>query len=373
MSRDGNGDDGKMFSQLKSGAIRVGAHRVSGHKDGHGDGSPEGKLLPAIPVIETGRDFPIVTLTRFRARANNLFDLATRRYPARALSMLDKATRAWLVRNDDPHLHEIDEIAQALCRPGAYFFSINYEWGCTCRVAPSQDGSSARLIRVLDWLTPGLGRNLVGARVTGAPAGPFVVLTWPGYSGVLHVMAPQRFSAALNQAPMRKSSGLYYFDWASGRRRVWGMPHGTPAHLLRDVSEHAETFARAKQMLCHTPVSTPGIFSLAGTRPNELAVIERTETDFRIREGAQVAANHWEAAGWYGHARGIDSPGRARMMAGVAPEFDAGFGWLAPPVLNARTRLAMVADAKSGRVLARGYEQGLPATETLDLSWRISN
>ena len=330
------------------------------------------RVLPAIPVIETGRDFPLQTLMRFKGRAHDLFDAATRRYPQRALIALDKVSRAWLVRTGNAHLAEIDAIAEVLGRPGTYFFSINYEWGCTCRVAPSPDGSSARLVRVLDWMTPGLGKNLVSARVTGAPAGPFSVLTWPGYSGVLQVMAPGRFSAALNQAPMRKTSGFYYLDWASGRRRVWGMRHDTPAHLLRDVCERAHTFAEAKSMLCHTPVSTPGIYSLAGIAAHETAVIERTENDFRIRDGAHVAANHWEAAGWHGHARGIDSPRRARMMTGITPAFDADFPWLVEPILNDRTRLVMVADAKASRFIAQGYEHMKPATEALDLSWRIS-
>ena len=329
-------------------------------------------FLPAIPVLETGRDFPITTLMHQKARAHALLDLATRRYPARALLALDKVSRAWLVKWDNAHLDEIDAVAQALGRPGAYFFSVNYEWGCTCRVAPAADRSSARLIRVLDWSAPGLGENLVAARVSGAPAGPFVLLTWPGYTGVLQVMAPGRFSAALNQAPMRKATGLYYMDWASNRRRVWGMPYPTPAHLLREVSEKAETFADARRMLCQAPISTPAIFTLAGIGPSELAVIERTETDFRLREGAQVAANHWESAGWHGHARGLDSPGRARVMSAVAPELDKSFPWLTAPVLNDYTRLVMIADAKEGRLVAQGYEAGRAATEPLEITWRLT-
>lgn len=329
--------------------------------------------LAAIPVIETGRDFPLTTLSHFKGRIHDLFDLATRRYPTRALRALDKVSRAWLVRNGSTHLAEIDAVAQALGRPGTYFFSVNYEWGCTCRAAPGPEGSSPRLIRVLDWMTPGLGRNLVCARVSGAPAGPFVVLTWPGYTGVLQMMAPGRFSAALNQAPMRISTGLYYFDWVSGRRRVWGSRETTPAHLLRDVSERARSFEEAKAMLVKTPVSTPGIYTIAGTRPGELAVIERLEHDARLREGAHVAANHWESAGWQGHARGVDSPGRARMMHTVVPRFGEDFGWLKAPVLNDRTRIAAVMDAGQGRLEARGYEGGKPATELLDLTWRIAN
>jgi hypothetical protein len=331
-----------------------------------------GGILPAIPVLESGRDFPIVTLMHQKARAHALLDLATRRYPVRALAALDKISRSWLVKWDNAHLDEIDAVAQGLGRPGAYFFSVNYEWGCTCRVAPSEDRGSARLIRVLDWMTPGLGANLVAVRVSGTPAGPFVLLTWPGYTGVLQVMAPARFSAALNQAPMRKATGLYYMDWASNRRRVWGMPHQTPAHLLRDVSEKAETFSDARRMLSQSPISTPAIFTLAGLGPNELAVIERTETDFRVREGSQVAANHWESAGWHGRARGVDSPGRSRQMSAVAPALDKTFPWLSEPILNANTRLVMVADAKEGRLVAQGYEARLPATEPLEVTWHLS-
>ena len=335
------------------------------------DAADRARILPAIPVLETGLDYPLATLTHYRDRANALLDLATARYPGSALIALDRVSRAWLVRWDNAHLAEIDAVAKALARPGAYFFSVNYEWGCTCRVAASDDRQSARLTRVLDWMTPGLGRNLVAVRVSGAAAGPFVTLTWPGYTGVLQAMAPGRFCAALNQAPMRKSSGFYYLDWLFNRRRVWSMPHMTPAHLLREVVETAPTFAEAKKELSERPISTPAIFSIAGVEPNDTAVIERTETEARVRTGLQVAANHWETAGWTGIARGGDSPGRARMMSGLSPEFDPAFSWLKAPILNPRTRIAMVADARLGRLVAQGYEAGAPATEALELTWRL--
>ena len=323
-----------------------------------------------IPVLSVGAAFPMETLRAELPRAHALFDLATKGVPPRALRALDRASRAWLVRNGNQHLAEIDAIAAKLSQSGVYFLSVNYEWGCTCRVAPSPDRSSARLVRVLDWITPGLGRNFVAARVSGAPAGPFAVLTWPGYTGVLQMKAPGRFSAALNQAPMRKAVGLFYMDWAANRHRVWNMPYPTPAHLLRTVSEEAETFKDARRMLMERPISTPGIFSLAGVDPSETAVIERTEREARVRDGAHVAANHWESAGWYGHARGLDSPGRARMMSAVAPELDTRFPWLKHPILNDHTRLVFVADAKEGRLVAQGYERDGPATEPLELTWR---
>lgn len=324
---------------------------------------PDG--LEPIPVLACSTAFPLETLQAEEARAHALLDLATRRVPAAALRQLDRVSKAWLEKWQNAHLAEIDAVATQLARPGAYFFSVNYEWGCTCRVAPAPDGSSARLIRVLDWRTPGLGRNVVAA-VVSAPAGPYVTLTWPGYTGVLTAMAKGRFSAALNQAPMRKSVGWYYLDWAANRGRVWRMPHPTPSHLLRRVFDIAEDFSQARRMLIDEPISTPAIFSLAGVRASETVVIERQETSARVHEGAQVAANHWQAQGWTGHPRGVDSARRASLMHAVAPVLDDRFAWLAPPILNANTRVVMVSDARSGRLVARGYEDMRPATLSLD-------
>jgi hypothetical protein len=303
----------------------------------------------------------------YEARAHALLDQATAAVPSAALRQLDKVSRRWLEKWQNAHLAEIDAIARRLARPGAYFFSVNYEWGCTCRVSASPDHQSARLIRVLDWKTPGLGKHVLAARVSGA-AGRYVTLTWPGYTGVLTAMAPGRFSAALNQAPMRKAVGFYVLDWAANRRRVWTMPHPTPAHLLRTVFEQAASFAEAKRILTSDPISTPAIFSLAGLKPAETVVIERTETEARVHEGANVAANHWQAPGWRGRARGEQSAERACLLHRIPPELDADFSWLIPPVLNPNTRLVMVADAAAGRLVAQGYEDMAPATQPLTMA-----
>jgi hypothetical protein len=325
---------------------------------------PLATSLPEIPIMDCGLDFPLSTLAAHLDQAHELLDLATRGVPPAALRQLDRISKAWLVKWNNAHLDEIAAVARMLDRPGAYFFSVNYEWGCTCRVSPSPDGSTARLIRVLDWKTPGLGRHVLAARVA-APAGPYLTLTWPGYTGVLTAMAPGRFSAALNQAPMRKASGFYYLDWAANRRRVWNMPHSTPAHLLRRVCDEAVTFAEADKMLTEIPISTPAIFSLAGLRPEETMVVERTETEARRHTGTQIAANHWQASGWTGHARGADSAGRAVLMHRLDPGLETDFSWLKPPILNVRTRIAMIADAASGRMVAQGFESEAAATSVL--------
>ncbi len=323
--------------------------------------------LAEIPLIETGPDFPLATLMAEEERAQSLLDLATHGAPTPALKVLDNISRRWLVKWKNKHLDEIDAIAARLGRPGAYFLSVNYEWACTCRVTPSPGGKSARLIRVLDWKTAGLGQTICAARVKGG-AGEYVTMTWPGYTGVLQVMAPGRFCVALNQAPMPAPIGVFLMDWAANRRRVWRMPHQTSAHLLRQVCEEAETFAQAREMLTHEKIAAPAIYSLAGLAPDETCVIERMEDDASVHGGSCVAANHWKADGWQGHHRGIDSPGREKLMSSVEAEFDTDFVWLKSPVLNPRTRLAMVADASEGRLIARGYEEDGAATTTLDFA-----
>ena len=115
-------------------------------------------VLPEIPVVSTGPDFPMATLKAERSRLDDLLSAATTHAPPAALRQLDKISRYWLKRWNSPDLPEIDSIAKAVGRPGAYFFSINYEWGCTTAAKPAPDHTSARLIRVLDWRTPGLGR-----------------------------------------------------------------------------------------------------------------------------------------------------------------------------------------------------------------------
>jgi hypothetical protein len=322
--------------------------------------------LAAIPVIDCEGNFPMTTLAAEEPRAHALLDQATRFVPRTALRSLDAVSRRWLERWSNEHLPEIDAIARRLDRPGAYFLSVNYEWGCTVGVRGCPDRRTARLIRVLDWGTRGLGRNIVAARVK-APAGMFVTLTWPGYTGVLQAMAPGRFSAALNQAPMRKAVGLYPLDWAANKARVWKQPHPTPAHLLRTVFEQSTTFEQAKERLSHAPIAAPCIYSLAGLDPSDTCVIERSETGAHVHQGETTAANHWQAPGWTGRSRGVDSAGRARCMQGIPASLDGSFAWLTWPILNDHTRLVMVADAAQGRLIAQGYEADGPATAILEL------
>ena len=322
--------------------------------------------LPAIPTLTVGCDFPMATLLADEPRAQALMDQAVGAIPRATLRLLDAVSRRWLARWNNPQLDEIDAIARHINRPGTHFLSVNYEWGCTVRVGPAPDGRSARLSRTLDWMTNGLGRFVMAARVSCA-SGPFVTLTWPGFTSVLQAMAGGRFSVGLNQAPMRHlGGGIYPLDWAVNRARVWRMPHPMPGQLLRTVCETAPTFADAKRMLTDVKIAAPAIFTLAGIAAEETCAIERTEEDAHVIDGVACAGNHWQQPGWAGRPRGVDSYGRTACMLAVgAVELDPQFPWLEPPVLNKMTRLVMVADAARGRMVAQGYEAYRPATQPL--------
>mgnify|MGYP006282001571 CR=1 FL=1 len=323
---------------------------------------------PAIPVLEVEGDWVVAALGRELPRLHALLDLATRRMPGAALRLADAASRRWLAQHRAPRLDEIDRVAAIVGRPGAYFFNVSYEWGCTTRAAPAPDGRGAELLRVLDWPDRGLGLHVLALAIR-SPAGLWLTLTWPGYVGALQGVAPGRFSAALNQAPLEGPTGIRAIDWAATRRAVWRRPHPPAAHLLRSVFETAPDYPTARRMLTETPIAAGAIFTLAGTGPEETCVIERRPEASHVRDGPAAAANAWTAPGWRGRPRGEQNTERREAMAALAPRTGTDpadiFDWLRPPLLNDRTRLAFRANALTGVYAARGYERDGPATQLL--------
>lgn len=322
--------------------------------------------LPAIPVYDIRPDLGPATLAADPVRAGALLDAAADPVPELLLRMADRISRRWLVRSRNPYLPEIDAVAARLGRAGGYFFNVHYEWGCTTGVKPGTRAGHPRLVRVLDWRTPGLGRHVMAARLQSRN-GPWVSLTWPGFAGALQAVAPRRFAAAINQAPMTMPVGLLPADWAVNRATVWRNGYLPPAHLLRRVFEEAPSYPVALAMLTDTPVSAPAIFTLAGVAPGEGAIIERREREACLHAGESCTANAWQSTAWPGRARGKLNDERVAMLRGLAGEIGRDLAWLDAPVLNDTTRLAMVADAGAGWVVARGYEGGAPATADLHL------
>ena len=322
--------------------------------------------LPEIPVIDIGAGGPLELARRARPQAEALIAAARRQFTVPLVLSADWRARRWLARAGNPYLAEIDAIARELGRSGTHGLNLSYEWTCTSGVAA--DGNGGMILRsTLDWLSHGLGRNLVVARREGA-AGPWLDLTWPGFVGVFTALAPGRFAAAINQAPLRRRTGLLPVDWLIDRFACGRSTDLPPCHLLREVFETCRDYAEAKNLLTTSPICVPALYILAGARPGEGCIIERTEDEAAIVDAPAAIANGWLTPAFgRGTPRGFDNPTRQCLMAACQAEGCADLEWLQPPIVNPYTRLAAVMEPASGRLTLQGWERSGPATRILHL------
>ena len=295
-----------------------------------------------------------------------------RREPDSACRCWIALTRRWLQRSASPYVPEISAIAEALDYPGIWFLNGCYQWGCTALARDEDD--APWLVRTLDWPFSGLGRHVEIARM-GGDAGAFDNVAWPGFVGSLTASAPGRFAASINQAPLwRRTSHpwLRPYDIALNvvaTRRLRFMP---PDHLLRLVFETCRTYAEARSRLEATPVARPVIYTLVGCRRGERCVIERTEQGFESHDGDTAAANDWlhsrrpweaRVSSEHMFTRSYDeatarSRNRRQQLAQWTGTIGSGsFDWVAPPVLNAFTRIAVEMCPANGILRAVGYER----------------
>lgn len=323
--------------------------------------------LPTIPLVNAGSGGPMAVLAAERARFDDLFQAGRDHYGDTALAIGDRVSRAWLARCPTPYRAELDACAGATALAGVYLMNLSYEWSCTTAVGAPPSGRGNRLLRTLDWPLDGLGRTVVVARHDGA-AGPWFNVTWPGFVGAATAMAPGRFSVAINQPPLVRRTGLLPLDWLAEHAAVWRRRFLPPMHLVRQVCETCRTYDEAREALRRTPVSVAAFFSLSGTGPGQSCIIERTATGAWLREGEAAIANHWLAAPLGGCPRGIDSIARQALMDGCRDGVEDGFAWVAAPILNATTRLAVTANAGLGTLQVRGYESSGPATQDFTLA-----
>ena len=331
--------------------------------------------LPPIPIIDVGGGGPVRHAQLRRDHARAVRDACLSSMPAAMAPLipaLDAAARRWLRRSRSPYTSEIAEIAAMLGFSGVWLLNGSYQWGCTA-LARDEDGAPW-LARTLDWPYRGMGRNVDIVRCA-APAGEYFNVTWPGYVGALTAMAPRRFAAAVNQAPMWRRTQhrwLRPFDLAANVLYTWAsVTYMPPDQLLRQAFEHCESYALAKSLLETTPVARPVLYTLVGCAPGERCIIERTETEFETRDDETSVANDWAQSrpNWEARIAAdhflTTSPAlavarcRARRdaLAGwPALLSDAGFGWVTPPVLNPYTRLAITMCPAHAILRVAGYE-----------------
>ena len=341
--------------------------------------------LTTIPLRDVREGGAVRHAIEARERARSLRDECLAWFPASAryaVPALDRITRRWLMRSCSPYVAEIAAIASALGFPGIWFLNGSYEWGCT---ALARDDEVPWLVRTLDWPFPGLGRHVEVAHMAGQ-AGEYYSVAWPGFVGTLTAMAPGRFAAAVNQAPLWRRTRhpwLRPYDMAANAARTWRLRHIPPNQLLRQVMETCADYAEAKRRLETTPIARPVIYTLAGCRAGERCVIERTEDDHLTRTEDTSAANDWLAPrpSWEARVGGdqlftasiTDVRGNSRIrreaIAAWTAPFGNGFDWVAAPVLNQFTRIAVEMCPAEGLLRVLGYEKlsgdSLPEAVTL--------
>ncbi len=345
---------------------------------------PLGTQSPRIPTIDVRRDGPVAHARIRRDEMIALRDACFSIVPRplrRLMPVLDRLSSSWLARTPSPYVDEIAMISDLGAGAGVWFVNASYEWGCTARV---DAGPAPFLRRTLDWPFPGLGRHVEVALQDGG-AGTYANVTWPGAVGVLTAVAPGRFAAAINQAPMfRRTRGLLLFpvDLMVNAVETFCENGRWPAsHLLRHVFDVCETFEEAVEMLSTAPLAKPALFSIIGLAPGQACLIERTQTDAAIRRGDTTIANDWHPAGpqreghWMPRGTYIRDPDdcerRRKCLEAQGP--GQPFEWVREPVLNAFTRLAVEASAATGELRVVGFEptrrkrEVRPATAVLDL------
>ena len=317
--------------------------------------------LVDIPYVDATVSGPLAVAEAEAGRFQAILGAGRQHYGRLAIGVGDTISRAWLGRQNSRLAAEIDAIDDAAGKSGAWLLNLSYEWSCTTGAGPDPSGEGNRMLRTLDWPLDGLGETIVVAKFKDT-AGPYFNITWPGFVGVVTAMAPGRFSAAINQPPFRKWTRSCWFDWALNRGRLLTRKAPPPTHLLRDVFDSCATYDEAKERLTETPLAMPAFITLSGTAPGQSCLIEREETAATVHNGPTACANHWLSRNIPGHYRGIDSPGRLDLMSSSRDSTEDGFDWVQAPILNETTRIAVVANALTGKLLVRGYERDGPVT-----------
>jgi hypothetical protein len=301
----------------------------------------------------------------------------------------DFFARRWLEKTSNPYLEEIDAIAESMLlngtgiTSGIHALNLSYEGGCSTGGFQEKGHENPLMLRILDWPSPGMGEHIFVLKQS-TEAGEFYNITWPGVSGTFQALAPGRFAAAINMAPMKCHGLSLIGDWIKNRFIFYKTNALPPAHLLRQVFEQAKNYEEAKKILSDAPVSSPVIFTLTGVKEGEACVIERLENESRVREigkGKQVSVtNHFQSdfsgrdKGW--RPRPIESDKRSCQVKEIKLSDlikDNNFSNLPYPIISKYTRLCLVADAKDGTLMVQGWEKFGPVTEVTRINSKLTN
>jgi hypothetical protein len=190
-------------------------------------------------------------------------------------------------------LAEVADVAASDIRAANLAYDIA-QAGCSTLAVPQEVSGSPLLARNLDWSLGSrnlLQRTLTVARISGAHAGDYVSVLWPGLFGGLTAMAPGRFSLAINFVVHSDvDASTIATSLAAGAMPVtWATRH---------VLDHCKDFDAAVKYLRRVELGAPVLFTLAGTKAEERVVIERSPDASALRKPPQdgrpvLVTNHY--------------------------------------------------------------------------------
>lgn len=220
----------------------------------------------------------------------------------------------------------------------------NFEW-CSSLSKNTPDGPI--LARNMDWPLDGLDDCTISVDFEGAPAGEFTAITFPGFSGVLTGIAPERFSASINM--MIEDYGFDIRD--------------TPvAFLLREVFEECVDYDAAVDFLMQSDVFAPAFIHLVGTKPDEQCVIgmmtrkyENILYKVKKRDPGLIITNHIPDSDFDDDEYEVDSVERYRIakrsLRGIKTLEKAFDVMQKDPLLNEETKYSVAMCANTGEYI----------------------
>lgn len=163
-----------------------------------------------------------------------------------------------------------------------YYDALKHLWGCTAFAVDAPGGPIHG--RNLDWFseTGALGTSTAQFRFVRGGVERYRTVGWPGYLGCLSGVAPGRFAITLNTVASDDAAELF----------------APVSFLIRRTLATAPTFDDAVRILAETPVSSDSLLLISGTKPGEMAVVERTPTRSAIRrpkDGLIVVTNDYRS------------------------------------------------------------------------------
>ncbi len=184
-----------------------------------------------------------------------------------------------------------------------YYDALKVALGCTAFAVESSAGPLHG--RNLDWASPGrqLARSTLVLNYHHDGELRYRVIGWPGHIGALSGLRPGAFSITLNAVLSADEPQI--------------LP--PVSLLLRTVLAEATDFTTALSRLEHAPIASDCLLLVAGARPREMAVVERTPTRAAVRtstEGLLVVTNDYrnlQVAG--ASAAGTPAAGAAAPLA----------------------------------------------------------